>query len=234
MTFSIVIATYQRKNGTTPFYLKRAIDSVFSQTYKNFKIIIIGDRYEDNDEFNKICSQYDEQKIYYENLPVAAERDKYNDKWLVWKYGGTKSYNYGIEKAIQMGYDYICHLDHDDEWYPNHLSSLYDAIIKTNSMWLCTKSEYVSNNILPVVNSDLELIPFYPIPEGLVHSSVCINFKKLPLRYINVYEETGISGLPGDADLWKRISDYFKQNNLVGTLVNKVTCRHKEEGHERN
>ena len=59
MTFSIVIATYQRKNGTTPFYLKRAIDSVFSQTYKNFKIIIIGDRYEDNDEFNKICSQYD-------------------------------------------------------------------------------------------------------------------------------------------------------------------------------
>jgi len=132
MTFSIVIATYQRKNGSTPFYLKRAIDSVFSQTYKNFKIIIIGDRYEDNDEFNKICSQYDEQKIYYENLPVAAERDKYNDKWLVWKYGGTKSYNYGIEKAIQMGYDYICHLDHDDEWYPNHLSSLYDAIIKTN------------------------------------------------------------------------------------------------------
>ena len=175
----------------------------------------------------------DKQKIYYENLPVAPERDKYNDKWLIWKYGGTKSYNYGIEKSIQMGYDYVCHLDHDDEWYPNHLSSLYDAIIKTNSIWLCTKSEYVSNKILPVINSNLELIPFYPIPEGLVHSSVCINFKKLPLRYINVYEETGISGLPGDADLWKRISDYFKQNNLVGTLVNKVTCRHIEEGHER-
>ena len=233
MTFSIVITTYQRKDGSTPFYLKRAIDSVFSQTYQNFKIIIIGDRYEDNNEFNKICSQYDNQKIYYENLPIAAERDKYNDKWLVWKYGGTKSYNYGIETSIQMGYDYVCHLDHDDEWYPNHLSSLHNAIIKTNSIWLCTKSEYVSNRILPNINSDLELIPFYPIAEGLIHSSVCINFKKLPLRYINVYEETGISGLPGDADLWKRISDYFKQNNLVGTLVNKVTCRHVEEGYER-
>lgn len=233
MTFSIVITTYQRKDGSTPFYLKRAIDSVFSQTYQNFKIIIIGDRYEDNNEFNKICSQYDNQKIYYENLPIAAERDKYNDKWLVWKYGGTKSYNYGIEISIQMGYDYVCHLDHDDEWYPNHLSSLHNAIIKTNSIWLCTKSEYVSNRILPNINSDLELIPFYPIAEGLIHSSVCINFKKLPLRYINVYEETGISGLPGDADLWKRISDYFKQNNLVGTLVNKVTCRHVEEGYER-
>jgi glycosyltransferase involved in cell wall biosynthesis len=233
MTFSIVITTYQRKDGSTPFYLKRAIDSVFSQTYKNFKIIIIGDRYENNDEFNIICSQYDKQKIYYENLPVAAERDKYNDKWLIWKYGGTKSYNYGIEKSIQMGYEYVCHLDHDDEWYPNHLSSLYDAIIKTNALWLCTKSEYVSNKILPIINSGLELIPFYPISEGLIHSSVCINFKKIPLRYINVYEETGISGLPGDADMWARLSKYLKENNLVGTLVNKVTCRHVEEGYAR-
>lgn len=234
MTFSVLIITYQRKDGSTPFYLKRAIDSVFSQTYKDFKIIIIGDRYEDNEEFNKICSQYDSEKIYYENLPVAFERDKYNDKWLIWKYGGTKSSNYGIEKSIGMGYDYICHLDHDDEWYPNHLSSLHDAIIKTNAIWLCTKSEYTPNKILPTIDSDLELIPFYPIAEGLIHSSVCTNFKKIPLRYVNVYEETGISGLPGDADMWVRLSKYLKENNEKSILINKITCKHLEEGYERN
>jgi glycosyltransferase involved in cell wall biosynthesis len=53
MKLSIVIATYQRKDGSTPRLLTRALDSIFSQTYQNFKIYLIGDRYENNDEFNK-------------------------------------------------------------------------------------------------------------------------------------------------------------------------------------
>jgi 3-oxoacyl-[acyl-carrier-protein] synthase-3 len=44
--FSIVIPTYQRKDGSTPFYLKRCLDSIFKQDYSNFKIFIIGDKYE--------------------------------------------------------------------------------------------------------------------------------------------------------------------------------------------
>jgi glycosyltransferase involved in cell wall biosynthesis len=231
--FSIVITTYQRKDGTTPIVLKRALNSVFNQDYDNFKIYIIGDKYEDNSEFESIIQEYPKDKIYYENLPFAYERDRFEDKWLIWSYAGCFANNYGINKSIIDGYEYVCHLDHDDEWYPNHLSSLNDAILKTDSLWLCTKSEYVSNRILPVNHSDSELVPFKPIPQGLVHSSTCVNFKKISLRHRNVYDETGKLGLPGDADLWLRIADYLNQNNQKGILVNKVTCKHLEEGYER-
>jgi glycosyltransferase involved in cell wall biosynthesis len=232
--FSIVITTYQRKDGSTPFFLKRALDSIFKQDYQKFKIYVIGDKYDNNSEFESIFDGYPKDKIYFENLPFAKERDSYTDKWLIWKYAGCFANNYGINKSIEDGYEYVCHLDHDDEWYPNHLSSLNYAIEKTNSLWLCTKSEYVSNMILPRVNVSEDLTPFFPMPEGLIHSSTCINFKKIPLRHRNVFEETGSSGLPGDADLWDRISKYLHQNNLTGTLINRVTCKHIEEGYERS
>jgi glycosyltransferase involved in cell wall biosynthesis len=233
MNFSIVIATYQRKNGSTPFFLKRALDSIFAQDYNNFKVFVIGDRYEDNKEFIKICLSYDKQRIYYENLPIAKERDKYTDKLLIWKYGGCFANNYGINKSVKMGYEYVCHLDHDDEWEPNHLSSLKYGIEQTGSLWLCTKSLYTNGQVLPTTTQTEELIPFYPIPRGLIHSSVCINFKKIPLRHRNVYEETGVSGLAGDADLWYRMSEYLKKNNMHGCLINKITCKHIEEGYEK-
>jgi glycosyltransferase involved in cell wall biosynthesis len=233
INFSIVITTYQRKDGNTPKYLKRALQSIFDQDYHLFKIYVIGDKYENNEEFESIFNEFPKDKIYFENLPIAHERDKYTDKTLIWKYGGCFANNYGINKSISDGYEYVCHLDHDDEWYPNHLSSLNDAIIKTNSLWLCTKSEYEHFMEYPMINSDLELVEFNPTPEGLIHSSTCINFKKIPLRHRNVFEETGLSGLPGDADLWYRIREYFNGNNLKGVLVNKITCKHIEEGYEK-
>jgi glycosyltransferase involved in cell wall biosynthesis len=233
MKLAIVITTYQRKNGSTPFYLRRALDSVFNQDYKDFMVFIIGDNYEDNQEFIDICSSYNKEKINYENLPFAAERDKYTDKWIVWSYGGCYANNYGIDKSVNMGYEYICHLDHDDEWLPNHLSSLIYGIEKTNSLFLCTKSEYGSSAVLPSYSSDSDIIPFIPSGGKLIHSSTCINFKKIPLRHRNIYEETGVVGQPGDYDMWERIGKYLSSNGLNGHIINKITCKHLEEGYER-
>jgi glycosyltransferase involved in cell wall biosynthesis len=233
MHFSIVITTYQKKDGSTPKLLRKALDSVFNQDYKDFMIFIIGDKYENNDEFLEICKSYDQEKIYYENLPFAAERDKYDDKWLIWSYGGCYANNYGINKSIDMGFEYVCHLDHDDEWLPNHLSSIKYAIDRTNSLFICTKSQYTNGTILPTQNSDLELIPFIPRGGQLIHSSTCINFKKIPLRHRNIYEETGSLGSPGDFDMWERIGHYLKINKLEGCIVNKITCKHLDEGYER-
>jgi glycosyltransferase involved in cell wall biosynthesis len=83
MNFGICISTYQRKDGKTPELLRRALDSVFNQTYKNFKIFLIGDKYENNDEFEKILSEYPSEKIYYENLEIANEIDFYNNKMAI-------------------------------------------------------------------------------------------------------------------------------------------------------
>jgi glycosyltransferase involved in cell wall biosynthesis len=234
MKLGIVIATYQRKDGTTPFFLQKALDSIFSQTYQNFKIFLIGDKYEDNEEFVNIISKYPQDKIYYKNLPYAKERDSYTDKWVLWSYGGITAMNFGIEKALEEGYDFICHLDHDDWWLPNHLEEIKQGIELTNSDWVCTKSTYMSSvNTLPRVNSDELYIPFHPRSSQLIHSSVCMNFKKIPLKYRDIYEETKKLGLPSDADLWERTRMYIIEHNLKSYYINKLTCRHDEEGFER-
>jgi len=53
------------------------------------------------------------------------------------------------------------------------------------------------------------------------------------LRHRNIYEETGKVGQPGDYDLWERIAHYFNERNMEGHIVNKITCKHQEEGYEK-
>ena len=78
MKLGIVIATYQRFDGSTPTLLKRAIESVKDQTHQDYTLIVIGDKYEDNKEFENICNSAGlKDKIIYENLPYAKEREKY-------------------------------------------------------------------------------------------------------------------------------------------------------------
>jgi glycosyltransferase involved in cell wall biosynthesis len=229
----IIIPTYYRKDGSTIKYLKRAIDSVFNQTYQNFKIFLIGDRYENVDEVYSLLDEYDNEKILFKNLPIAKERDNYVNKWAIWSYGGVNATNVGIDISLSEDYDYICHLDHDDYWSNKHLELINKCINDTKSDWICTKSYYVNNRILPTVNSNSLYVEFLPKSSVLIHSSVCMNFKNIPLRYRDIFDETGVVGLPSDADLWERCRDYILQNNLKSVHINEVTCYHIEEGFER-
>jgi hypothetical protein len=234
MKFAIVITTYQRKDKRTPNLIKRALDSIFLQTHTDFKVYVIGDKYENNNEFIQLFNDYPKHKVYFENLPFAKERDVYTNKTIIWKYGGCFANNYGIEKALSEGFEYICHLDHDDYWLPFHLESIKKCINLTNADWVCTRSKYVNNSVLPLIKSSEEIIEFMPQGGKLIHSSVCMNFKKIPLKHRNVYEETGSIGFAGDWDLWERVRDYIVTNNLKSYLVNKITCIHDEEGYSKN
>lgn len=233
MKLSIVISTYMRKDGTTPIFLKRALDSVFSQTHEDFKLFLIGDKYENEKEVLSIINTYPKEKIYFENLSEAKERDFHQEKWAIWSYGGVNATNYGIEISLKENYDYICHLDHDDYWTDNHLSEISRCINETGSDWMCTKSQYIMGLVYPKVKCNSNFCVYSPVSEGLIHSSVCMNFKKIPLRYRDLYKETGKCGQPADSDLWVRVADYCKNNNLKTTLINKLTCYHLEEGYER-
>lgn len=233
MTIGIVIPTYRRLDGKTPVLLKRALDSIFNQTKNEFKIYLIGDKYENEGEIMELISSFPKEKLYYENLPYAAERDNYKDKWVLWSYGGVNATNHGIDLALNDGLEFICHLDHDDFWDKTHLEEISNCIETTNSDWICTKSQYIRNLIYPMIKCSQLYCDFKPISEGLIHSSVCMNFRKIPLKYRDIFKETGKRGLPSDADLWNRVADYCTKNNLKTTLINRVTCFHIEEGYER-
>ena len=233
MNIAVIITTYQRNDGKTPFYLKRALDSVFNQTYKDFKIFLIGDRYDDNSEFLDIVSKYDVDKIYYENLPVAMERDKYTNKDLIWMYGGCNASNHAINTAVSHGYDYICRLDHDDYWEINHLEVINEVIETKNPLFICTKSTYL-NKVLPKIESEDYLIETYPIGRGMVHSSSCVKYGAIPLRQVNLYEEYGTNDKPGDEYFWGILKSYMIENNEIGYCINIITCSHDEEQFEKN
>lgn len=112
-TISVIIPTYNR-----PAELKKAIDSVFAQTYTNILLYIVGDKCPTLDDTMKslLLSLSPQQckKIFYWNL--LDNSGKY----------GAVSRNYGLKMMATT--KWIAYLDDDNTWLPNHLSSLMDSI----------------------------------------------------------------------------------------------------------
>lgn len=228
MKLAINLSTYQKKDGTTKYLLKRTLESIKNQSHQDYKVFLIGDKYDDNDEFIEIATSIiDASKIYYENLSFASERDKYSDSNKIWCSGGTYATNYAIAKALNEGYEWICHIDHDDIWDRNHLlyfSNFIESNSDKNYVFLASRC-LVDGQVYPKSSNPGQ---FYPKSSDLGHSSVCIKFSKLPLRYRDVYEETGIV-YASDADLWNRVSEYLKNNNLYAHLLADVTIKYQKK-----
>lgn len=237
-TFGVIIPTFRRSDGKTPYYLKRCLDSVFAQTMPGFMIYVIGDNYDDPEEFEEILSSYPKNgKLYYENRPNAPEREKYcdqSDREKLWCSGGVSATNYALERAILDGIKYVCYLDHDDYWKPDHVETLNSYIDKTEAVWLCTKAsiDKTNNLFFPRNIANGAFVPFLPAPGGCIKSSVCYNIRKLPLKLRDVFEETG-QVVPADADLWRRCSDYIQEHNMESYCIGKHTCVHDDEGYVR-
>ena len=217
MKLGIVIPTYRAKK--TPFYLKRAFDSIKNQTHRDWKIFLIGDRYDDNDEFEEMAKMIPQDKITAYNRIGETERDIYKgpigrSNYQLWCAGGISARNKGIEMAMAEGYDRICNLDHDDHWMPDHLQLISYAF---------EREDYIIVAAMRDLNQPSKRKnPFYPTPGDLCHSATCINWAKLPFRYRDVFACEG-RAYPGDADLWIRMTNYMVKHKLKGYLIEKVT-----------
>lgn len=113
---SVIIPTYNRAH-----LVKRAIDSVLKQTYKNFEIIVVDDASSDNTE--QIINLFADRRIIYikqeKNMGVAAAR------------------NAGIKKARGK---YIAFLDSDDEFCAGKIESVLEkfSVLKDNTTLIFT------------------------------------------------------------------------------------------------
>ena len=108
--FSIIIPVFNVKD-----YLEKCVQSVTSQSFDNFEIIIIDDGSSDGSE--KICDKLAQNDnrikiIHKKNEGVAVAR------------------NTGIAKAVG---EYILFLDSDDTFSPNLLENISNKISKTNA-----------------------------------------------------------------------------------------------------
>lgn len=113
MNFKIIIPAYNSEK-----WINKCIDSVLSQTYKDFTLVIVDDCSTDNTK--KICSDYQrkDKRIVY----IELEEKRYN--------GGTR--NVGIQTPILS--DYTLFIDNDDWFYNDKVLELInDTIIKNNN-----------------------------------------------------------------------------------------------------
>lgn len=130
---SVIIPVYNSEK-----YIAEAIESVLSQTYPSFELIIVDDG--STDRSSEICLSYPRVRYeYQENRGVAAARNR------------------GIELA--QG-DFLAFLDADDFWLPEKLSLQVEAFDLNPSKEVVTG--YVEQFISPEI--DMETAKKYAIP----------------------------------------------------------------------
>lgn len=226
INFGIKIATYKRKKDSTPKMFSKTINSLLKQTHSMWKVFLIGDKYEPQEEFDNLAKLLPKEKIFAINNNFAIEREKYTGHDL-WMCGGIESINKIMDIMLEQEIEICATLDDDDIWYEDHLETLNNAYEKfPEASFVHTRGYHVQMGYLPKE----EISCFYnnrpPKEHATIHSCTSWNIKNIPLRYINTIESK--NPLPGDADLWIRMKDFFKKNNLKFLYVPKVTVWHDE------
>jgi glycosyltransferase involved in cell wall biosynthesis len=126
LEFSVVIPLYNRDT-----YIRRAVDSVLSQTVKTFELIVVDDG--STDRSAQIVKEYSDRRIRIvkqQNSGVSAARNR------------------GISEAKA---DYIAFLDADDEWKPDFLETISQLIKEyPDAGTYCTALEKIGLNGKPM------------------------------------------------------------------------------------
>jgi glycosyltransferase involved in cell wall biosynthesis len=130
---SVVIPTYNREDT-----IETTLYSVFSQTYKNFDIIIVDDN--STDKTRQI---------------IQKHADKLKFVLLNENGGGAKARNVGINESNA---EFIAFLDSDDRWEPNHLQVSIDFLLENQIDGVFTNFKLLneSNNQLKPINFEID------------------------------------------------------------------------------
>ena len=126
-TISVIVPVYKVEE-----YLHKCVDSILSQTFRDFELFLVDDGSPDN--CGKICDEY-------------AQKD---DRIIV-----IHKENGGLSDARNAALDrmsgkYVTFIDSDDYVAPEHLDSLYTALTSTDSDMsvsnITTVTEYEEND----------------------------------------------------------------------------------------
>lgn len=188
---SIVIPVYNGSN-----YIKEAIDSALSQTYKNIEVIVVNDGSTDKGKTDKICKSYGGKIRYFlkENGGVAT------------------ALNYGISK---MKGEYFSWLSHDDVYYQDkiekqikYLSDLKNRekiILYANYELIDKNSKFLQKVILN--HKELTEKPEYALLRGSVNGITLLIPKSAFDEYGGFNKELKCTQ---DYDMWRRIMKTYK------------------------
>ena len=182
---SVIIPTYNRC-----WILKEAIDSVLSQKFSDFEIIVVDDG--STDATNELLSTYGDQitTICQKNKGVSAAR------------------NVGI--SIAKG-DYIAFLDSDDMWLTEKLSCQHDFFQSHSEAFICQTDEIWIRNGVRVNPKNRHKKPsgmiFEPSLQLCLVSPSAVMIKKSLFGAVGLFNE--LFPACEDYDLWLRIGLHY-------------------------
>ena len=191
--FSIIIPTYNREN-----HLPKAIESVLSQSFTDWELIIVDDGSTDNT--SDVVASYNDPRIkyiYQENAERSAAR------------------NNGIRNAKG---EWICFLDSDDVYLNQHLAVFEKAIHESaNPRFLlsgCIREEAGEENLYPLIDLNKNIIEeiwtcFILANAVCIHRSILLNHQ-FDLRF-RIWEDT---------HLWTRLSVHYELQ-----VLKDYTCK---------
>jgi len=176
---SVIIPLYNKKPE-----IKRAIDSVLSQTFQNFEIVVVDDQSSDGSP--------DIVRSYHDSRISLVEQDHR---------GVSYTRNHGVDLAKC---DFIAFIDADDEWTPDHLKTIMDLIKKYPEAGMFAtawkfqtadgKTRWANYQYIPGPPWE-GLLPDYFKSGAAGDSPVCTSVVVIPKK---IFNEVG-----GFADYWK-------------------------------
>lgn len=256
--FGIVMATHdisaggankqRAKHMTTPGVLADALNSVKKQKYKNWKIYLVADKYEgDENEIKQVIKDIiPDSQIQYKNRSTPGERNnkKWNTKQIRFT-GGCGALNDALNMADKDGCDYIVRLDHDDKWSPNHLETIakaYSQYPELGFVFTRSKKKVAAFNtnkkffMQPQGEYEMKLNNKGYSDNDTSHSAVSWRPSMTgKLRYRNPDQQkntepkrnSSISGaggiFPADWDMFKRVMNSIKSKGHKYMYIPKVT-----------
>lgn len=197
---SIIIPTYNR-----PDYLKKALESVYTQTYKNIEVIVINDAGED---VSDIVGTF-QDRLIVRYLIHAVNKDR------------AAARNIAINHASGQ---YIAYLDDDDFFYPNHIETALKVLTTTDYKVVytdaCRAYQIKTENFYHTIKKDVPYSIDYT--KGIFYKInitpiLCVVHDKECFEEVGMFDES----LPvlEDWDLWIRMSEKYDFYH-----IKKVTC----------
>ena len=199
--FTVIIPTYNRVDS-----LPLCLESVLSQTFTNFEIIIIDNGSTDNTE-NMILAEYEDYRIRY-----------------FWQEGSgspANPRNQGIRKA--QG-DWVAFLDSDDVWYPEKLESVYDKIQSQPETDVICHNERFCDQINQKTHKISHVRKTKDLYKSMLLEGNCLSPSATTIRksFLTekelIFNESPDFAIVEDYDLWLRLA----KNGAVITFIDKT------------
>lgn len=185
MRFSVIVPTYKRTDK-----LERALESIASQSYSDFELIVVDDNPEQ--EFREKVEEIVEDLESGFEVKLVVNDDGQ---------GVSSARNLGIENASS---DYIAFLDDDDEWKPEKLEKEAEAFQQNNYDAVYSAIEmYRDGEVQDIVRKEEKLGIEQILERDKIGSPSKVSVKKEALEEVNCFDEDIPSG--EDWDLWIRL-----------------------------